>query len=242
MTLPLFYEEGSLAAGERCPLSETNARHLVQVLRKSTGYAFRLTDGKGKEAQAVLETAGKKHVEAQILSVVHHPQPAPSLTLAVAFTKAAGRNEWLLEKATELGVHRIVPLLTQRSESERFKETRWRGILVSALQQSAQYWLPQLEAPRQWGAFLKDLSAGGQRFIGHCEAGKKRNPFSKMLIAGKAATLLIGPEGDFSQTEIEAALAHHFLPVTLGAARLRTETAAIAGASYFRLLNDSSDA
>ncbi len=239
MQTPLFYEQVALVAGGTIALSEGNARHLVQVLRKSAGYAFRLTNGKGTEAEVVLQVAGKKSAEAKIISVVQHPQQAAVLTLAVAFTKAAARNEWLLEKATELGVHRIIPLLTQRSESEKFKEVRWRGILVSALQQSNQFWLPQLEAPQKWAAFLtQNRAAGEARFIAHCVEEGTKNPFSGSLVAGTHATLLIGPEGDFSPAEIAGALAQNFVPVTLGSTRLRTETAAIAGAAYFRLVND----
>ncbi len=239
MQTPLFYEEAALVTGGTIALSETNARHLVQVLRKSAGYAFRLTNGKGTEAEVVLQIASKKSAEAKVLSVVQHPQPAAGLTLAVAFTKAAARNEWLLEKATELGVHRIIPLLTQRSESDKFKEVRWRGILVSALQQSNQYWLPQLETPQKWAAFLAQNRASSEAlFIAHCAEDGTKNPFSRSLSAGTNATLLIGPEGDFSPAEIAGALAQNFVPVTLGTTRLRTETAAIAGAAYFRLLND----
>ena len=240
MQTPLFYEEAALSAGSTIALSETNARHLVQVLRKSAGYAFRLTNGKGIEARVILEVAGKKSAEAKIISVVQHPQPVVRLTLAVAFTKAAARNEWLLEKATELGVHCIFPLITQHSESEKFKEVRWKGILISALQQSNQYWLPQLEMPQKWTAFLGQVPAAGETlFIAHCEEGQGKNPFSNSLSAGTNATLLIGPEGDFSPAEIAGALAKNFVPVTLGNTRLRTETAAIAGAAYFRLLNDT---
>ena len=240
MQTPLFYEEAAFLAGGITTLSETNVRHLVQVLRKSTGYAFRLTNGKGAEAEAVLQVSGKKNAEAKIVSVVQHLHPLPRLTLAVAFTKAAARNEWLLEKATELGIHRIVPLLTQRSESERFKEARWHGILISALQQSNQYWLPKMETPQKWTAFLAENRPVGEAlFIAHCEEDGTRNSFFKMLTAGINATLLIGPEGDFSPVEIAGALSRSFVPVTLGTTRLRTETAAIAGASYFRLLNDT---
>jgi 16S rRNA (uracil1498-N3)-methyltransferase len=239
MQTPLFYEEAAFLAPGTVALSETNARHLVQVLRKSAGYAFRLTNGKGAEAEAILQVAGKKSAAAKIISVVQHPQPVVRLTLAVAFTKAAARNEWLLEKATELGVHRIIPLLTQHGESEKFKEVRWKGILVSALQQSNQYWLPQLETPQKWAAFLGKVPPPAEAlFIAHCAEELPRKTFANALPAGVNTTLLIGPEGDFSPAEIAGALTQNFVPVTLGQARLRTETAAITGAAYFRVLND----
>lgn len=236
--LPLFFHEGALVEGSAVPLGEETARHLVQVLRKGTGAPFALTDGAGTQAEAILESVGKKVATARIVRCALQPQPGPGLHLAVAFTKAPARNEWLLEKATELGVRSIRPVLAHRSERERFKPERWRSILISALLQSGQVWLPVLEEPQPFGQVLRDLAGVPQRFIAHCDAGTARVPFSGSATAGEDAAILIGPEGDFTPDEVGAARQAGFQAVTLGAARLRTETAAMTAAAYFRLLND----
>ncbi len=235
---PLFYFSGNLKENDRISLPEETARHLVQVLRKTVGYEFLLTDGKGTRAQVCIVEAGKKTATVEVLSVILFPEISPRFTLAVAFTKATARNEWLLEKAAEMGVAHIIPLLTQRSETEKFRPERWNSILVSAMQQSQQYWLPELQSPVRMKDFWGEISGKGSRFIAHCISEGTRQPLSRALRRGEDALLLIGPEGDFTPEEVQAALAHGFQPVTLGATRLRTETAAMAGMAYFRLLND----
>ncbi len=240
---PLFYHsgDGDLQADSLLKLPEETARHLVQVLRKTAGFSFFLADGKGLRAEMILEETGKKSALARVEAVTNISPPTPRLTLAVAFTKAAARNEWLLEKATELGVTCIVPLLTKRSEMGHFRAERWKTILVSAMQQSQQCWLPQLGEPVRIESFLKEVTEES-RFIAHCINAAPRQPFSQILQQGENATLLIGPEGDFTTEEVAAALEANFSAVTLGATRLRTETAAMAGMAYFRLLNDDPDA
>lgn len=234
---PLFYVSGKLLPDARFSLPEDTARHLVQVLRKTAGYEFLMTDGKGTRALVVITETGKKSAEVQVLATEYFPENSPRFTLAVAFTKAAARNEWLLEKACELGVSEIIPILTQRSETEKFRAERWNNILVSAMQQSQQYWLPRLHNPVKMSHFWENIPTGS-RFIGHCVSEKSRQSFRQTLCKGEDALLLIGPEGDFTPEEIDRALLNHFEPVTLGPTRLRTETAAMAGMAYFRLLND----
>ncbi len=235
---PLFYFSGNLAPNDRIALPEDTARHLVQVLRKTVGYEFLLTDGKGTRAEVRIVETGKKTATVQVLFTTFSPQISPRFTLAVAFTKATARNEWLLEKSTELGVARILPLITQRSETEKFRAERWTNILISAMQQSQQYWLPQLHTPLRLEAFWKEFSGNNSRFIAHCISEETRQPLSQVLQRGEDTLLMIGPEGDFSPEEVAAALENGFQPVTLGNTRLRTETAAMAGMAYFRLLND----
>jgi 16S rRNA (uracil1498-N3)-methyltransferase len=235
---PLFYIPALPDAGALLTLPEETARHLVQVLRKEPGFELLLTDGHGRKAAGVLAETGKKRAVVRILQVEQVPEPTPRLTLAVAFTKAAARNEWLLEKVAELGVSRIVPLLVQRSETEKFRKERWETILVSAMQQSQQYWLPQLEDPQKIMSFLQQPFEG-QLLIAHCIDSETRQSFRNELQPGRDACLLIGPEGDFTDTEVQAALEVGATPVTLGTNRLRTETAAMTGAAYFRVLNDA---
>lgn len=234
---PLFYFPGILKANDRIALPEDTTRHLVQVLRKTVGYDFLLTDGKGTRAEVRIVEAGKKTATVQVLFTEYFPEILPRFTLVVAFTKAMARNEWLLEKAAELGVARIIPLITQRSETEKFRADRWNNILISAMQQSQQYWLPELQNPVRMKDFWEKFP-DGNRFIAHCISKEARQPFSRALRRGEDALLLIGPEGDFTPEEVAAALEHDFQPVTLGTTRLRTETAAMAGMAYFRLLND----
>lgn len=216
-------------------LSEETARHVVQVLRMTVNESLLLTDGKGAEAHAIIDAAGKKTCSVRLESLRRHEPLASPLHLAVAFTKNTARNEWLLEKATELGVQRITPLITARSVRERIREDRWRGILVSALLQSQQFHLPQLDSPASVEQLLTDSDATA-KLIAHCLNEPQRAPLATLLKAGEKTLLLIGPEGDFTPAEVTLAMTHGFRGVLLGPTRLRTETAAIAACAVHHLL------
>ena len=234
--IPLFYQDTKLTAGALISLSEDTARHIVQVLRMAPGALLHVTDGKGTEAEAIIDTAGKKTCTIRITGITNHRQPAPALHLAIAFTRNSSRNEWLLEKATELGVRRITPLITARSVRERIRADRWRGILVSAMIQSQQFFLPLLDEPAALADILQETTAE-QKLIAHCMTGGKE-PMPKMLYPGKDALVLIGPEGDFTEDEVTLATAAGCKSISLGATRLRTETAAMAACAVFHLIND----
>lgn len=236
-TLPIFYTSQKLLQSTTIAVEEETARHIVQVLRMKTGEAIALTDGKGTRAEAIIETVSKKSCTALIKQTDYQPPASPQLILGVAFTKNAGRNEWLLEKATELGVHRIIPIAAERSERVFVKEERWKNILVSAMLQSQQYHLPHLSSPLSVAAVLEQFASCSQKLIAHCDSSLSRLPLPKALQPAQDTLILIGPEGDFTADEIKTATDAHCTAIDLGKNRLRTETAAMSVCTYFNILN-----
>jgi 16S rRNA (uracil1498-N3)-methyltransferase len=234
--LPHFYLPAIPAEGESMSLPEDTARHIGQVLRMLNGEEILLTDGAGTLAKAKLTDVSKKMVIVSIGRRRGHHKPLFGLQLAIGFTKNASRNEWLLEKAAELGVSRIIPLICERGVKERIRPDRWQTILVSAMLQSQQCFLPLLEAPMKLEELLEERVA--QRLIAHCmSSDPDRLPITEALKSGLETQLLIGPEGDFSASELTLAKATGAVPVSLGTNRLRTETAALSAISYFYLRN-----
>jgi 16S rRNA (uracil1498-N3)-methyltransferase len=154
--------------------------------------------------------------------------------IALSLLKNASRFEWFLEKSTELGVSEIIPLKSVRTEKQQFRMDRMKSILESALIQSQQVWMPILHEPQNFNSWVENVRAD-QKFIAHCEDGKKRK-LSEMIDTNSSSQLiLIGPEGDFTDDEIKLAINHQFVAVELGANRLRSETAAVAAAAVMKL-------
>lgn len=239
MALNLFFHHGELNNEQEIFLSEETARHVIQVLRYKNGDLLELTDGKGTLARAAIQNAGKKSCLVKIRKTDWFPPPAPKLHLGIAFTKNTSRNEWLLEKATELSVSGIIPLNTARSEPGRFRADRWNNILMAALIQSRQYHLPVLHEMLSLKQAVSGHKETVQKLIGHCteEAGVERLPLPELMQKQKETIILIGPEGDFTKEEISFCLENGFRGVNLGHQRLRTETAALAACAYFNLIN-----
>ena len=215
-------------------LDEEESRHLVAVLRRKQGDLLRLTDGRGYFYDAELVEAGKRHALLRI--VAKHPglpeRPA-RLHLAVAPTKQIERFEWFLEKATEIGVDEITPLLCQRSERDKIRTDRLEKILVSAMKQSLRAQLPRLNDLTPFSKFVAS-AAEAQKFIAWCAA--EPLPHLKALVdPSKDIVVAIGPEGDFSPEEVGLASTNGFMGTGLGAARLRTETAALLAVSTVNL-------
>ncbi len=235
---PFFYHAQTLRDAESVSLPEETARHVGQVLRMAAGEELILADGRGRLASCRITEAGKKRVIVSVESVESVPAPVVALQLAIAFTRNTARNEWILEKATELGVQRITPLITARSNKERIKPERWTAILVSAMLQSRQAWLPVLDAPTAFETAL--AIPASQRLIAHCMDDAARVGIVKALKPGLDTQLLIGPEGDFDPTEVTLATAAGARAISLGPNRLRTETAAIAAISQFYFANYAS--
>ncbi|MBS1589712.1 MAG: 16S rRNA (uracil(1498)-N(3))-methyltransferase [Bacteroidetes bacterium] len=241
MSLPIFFHPSEMTVGEIVSLPEDSARHIVQVLRMNEGQPLRFTNGKGKEAFAVIVETGKKKLSVRIKDIYYHEAPKPQLILGVAFTKNTARNEWLLEKATELGVQQIVPLICQRSEREKVKQERWQNILISALLQSQQFHLPILFPPMLFNQFLKDYCHVSQKVICHCIEAKPRMHLTTALKHRQDTVLLIGPEGDFTLEEVAEAEKCSFTGVQMVDQRLRTETAAMAAVAFFSLIHAKSN-
>lgn len=239
MSLPLFYIQTAEISQGHFRLSEDTSRHVVSVLRMKEGEKLQLTDGAGNVYLAVLEQAHKKYATASVESVSHTPRTSRELTVAVSLLKNAARFEWFLEKATELGITRIVPLLCSRTEKQHYKEERSRSILISAMMQSGQSWLPELTDPQKFDVFIGQFQSSyrGSLFIGHCIDSEKRSLATELLTASHNRTVLVGPEGDFTSAEIALALSAGAIPVSLGDTRLRAETAALSAATLLALVN-----
>lgn len=231
MALPFFYIESFDASQQLIMLNEETSKHVVQVLRMQVGEQLNLTDGKGSLLTAAISDAHKKHCVVQVKAVSYKPQTTRKITIAVSLVKNANRFEWFLEKATEIGVTEIIPLLCERTERQHFRFDRMKGILISAMLQSQQTWLPVLHEPTKFENLKMMQFENALKLIAHCDE-TERTPFSNFQINQfQNSIILIGPEGDFTTTEINTAIAEGYKPVMLGETRLRTETAAVVAAT-----------
>lgn len=230
-----FYNPEVYVGCKQFALEPEESRHIVKVLRKSSGAQLSITNGQGHLFNTVILEASVKKCTVQVLDYVSIPKPDVAIHLAVAPTKRIERFQWMLEKATEIGVTRFVPLICARSERETLPEDRMHRVIQEAMKQSLQTWLPELSSPIPFSKFLQ-TTLPEQRYIAHCEPDQK-NHLMQQAQAGRDVVILIGPEGDFTRDEIEAALKHGFIPVALGANRLRTETAAITACAALNLIN-----
>ena len=217
--------------------SRDESKHIVKVLRKREGDILQLTNGKGWIFETEIILADQNNCSARVLSAEKEP-PAPyHLHLAVAPTKMNDRYEWFLEKATEIGIQEITPVICDHSERKVVKNERFKRVIQSALKQSLHTRVPVLHEPVRFSEFL-DQKHSETKYIAHCEETKSRKLLSKVFKKGISATILIGPEGDFSPREVEKAVAAGWEPVSLGNSRLRTETAAVVACHTAALVNE----
>ncbi|MDO4190846.1 MAG: 16S rRNA (uracil(1498)-N(3))-methyltransferase [Bacteroidales bacterium] len=218
-------------------LNEEESLHCIKVLRLSVGDKIQIIDGCGIMYDAVIVNPYPKKVEVTLLEA--HPDFGAhpyQLHMAVAPTKNIDRFEWFVEKATEIGVDTITPLLCRYSERKVIKQERLEKIVVSAAKQSLKGKIPVVNPLTPFHEFVK-MSVEGQRFIAHCREDE-RLLLSKQVMPKKIVTILIGPEGDFSEEEVNLSFNHQFIPVSLGDSRLRTETAAVVATHTVALLNE----
>jgi 16S rRNA (uracil1498-N3)-methyltransferase len=221
-------------ADPRHELGEDEARHVVRVLRSEVGDEFHLTNGKGSLFLGRIVELTKRSCTLETELIRTDDRRVPALTLVVAPTKSTERFEWMLEKAAEIGVERIQPIWTSRSERRIEKRDRWMRVLVSALKQSRQTWVPELSAACNWEDWLEEAaSSEAKGYIAHCIAPMKH--FAEELTPGVPAWIAIGPEGDFTENEVEAARSAGGIEVGLGENRLRTETAGLVAVHTFDL-------
>jgi len=209
-------------------LSAEESKHAAKVLRKNEGDILNFTNGKGYFYKAKITVADTRKCRLQVVSTEQkEKQHNYHLHIAIAPTKNMDRYEWFLEKATEIGIDEITPIICRRSERKVIKTERCNRILLSAMKQSLKFHLPKLNEAISLNDFIKQ-DFEGTKYIAHCEEGNKTELKEKKK--EKRTLILIGPEGDFSPTEIEMALQNQFKAVSLGTSRLRTETAGIIAA------------
>ena len=231
MSVPFFYEPLIATGMTQFTLSETSSKHCIQVLRMDVGEQIDITNGAGGLFHASIQVANKKNALVTINKAIQIEGPTQKLQLGISLLKNTVRLEWLFEKATEMGITTITPLVCERTIHERFKTERMQQIIQSAMIQSQQTWLPVLTEPMPFQQFIEQSTAA-QKLIAHCEPLQKTS--IKSILASADLLLLIGPEGDFTPSEIEAAIARDFTPIDLGPTRLRTETAGIFALSVLK--------
>ncbi|MDR3235888.1 MAG: 16S rRNA (uracil(1498)-N(3))-methyltransferase [Prevotellaceae bacterium] len=226
----LFYTPD--VAGAEHTLNEEESKHCARVLRLAEGDTVHLADGRGTLYTTRIADANPKACKVRITDTVRdYGKRHRRLHLAVALTKNMERYEWMLEKATEIGVEEITPLYGDHSERRTLKRERAERVLIAAMKQSLRAQLPQLHPLTSVAGFVEQ-TFGGRKLIAHCEPATKA-PLTAALADCRDAVILIGPEGDFSPDEIAAALQHGFTAVTLGDVRLRVETAALMACCLF---------
>jgi len=234
--MQLFYNPNISKNDISFNFNKEESRHIVKVLRKKSGDLLHITNGNGWLFEGELTLVDTKHCTVNIISKALQKKRAYNLHIAVAPTKMNDRYEWFLEKATEIGIDSITPIICENSERKFIKHERFERVLLSAMKQSLQCYLPKLNEAISFKEFISQ-EFKGQLFIAHCEETDKKS-LKKKLLPKHDVTILIGPEGDFSVKEIELAQQIKFIPVNLGETRLRTETAAIVACHSFTYVNE----
>ncbi|WP_034044629.1 16S rRNA (uracil(1498)-N(3))-methyltransferase [Wocania ichthyoenteri] len=233
--MQLFYNPEITENTTQFTFAKEESKHIVKVLRKNIGDTLHITNGNGWLFTAEITIPNINKCVATIVSKTLQPKRDYNLHLAVAPTKMNDRYEWFLEKATEIGIDSITPIICDHSERKIIKPERYQKILQSAMKQSLNCYLPKLNEAVPFKNFIKQEFKGGL-FIAHCEETDRKS-LKQQLKPNQNITILIGPEGDFSVKEIEIALDNNFIPVTLGETRLRTETAAIVACHSVAFIN-----
>jgi 16S rRNA (uracil1498-N3)-methyltransferase len=235
--MQIFYTPDIQAHASGYTLSEEESKHAIRVLRLQAGDNLQLVDGRGGFYTARITDAHPKKTQLQITEA--HQQYGKRnhyLHIAVAPTKNIERLEWFLEKATEIGIDEVSLILCQRSERKEAKTDRLNKIITSAVKQSLKAYHPQLNSLTPFSKLVQSYHKG-QKFIAHCLPGEDKVSLASQLQLHGSCLVLIGPEGDFTEKEIEEALQNGFKPITLGESRLRTETAALEACFEVNFLN-----
>lgn len=223
--MQLFYNATINEATETFSFDREESKHIIKVLRKKDGDILFVTNGLGFLFKTEITLASDSKCTVQIVSFEKAAAAPFQLHLVVAPTKMNDRYEWFLEKATEIGIQEITPIICDRSERKVINIERFEKIILSAMKQSNELYLPKLNPAISFKEFMKQKNKGLQ-LIAHCEETDKKT-LKSVLQSNTDVTILIGPEGDFSEKEIALALEQNYIPVSLGNTRLRTETAAV---------------
>ena len=230
--MQLFYLENTK---DEIILSAEESKHATKVLRKKEGDILNFTDGKGAFYKAEITVADSRKCRLKVVSTEQkEKQHNYHLHIAIAPTKNMDRFEWFLEKASEIGIDEITPIICSHSERKVIKTERCNRILLSAMKQSLKFNLPKLNEAISFNDFIKQ-DFEGTKYIAHCEDGEKKG--LKTVNKTEKTIILIGPEGDFSPKEIELAEQNQFKAVSLGSSRLRTETAGIVAVHTINMKN-----
>lgn len=225
-------------AGKQYTLDEAESKHCIRVLRHSKGDHLILIDGIGGWHEAVITDPNPKRCGVEIIKTIFDFEKRTyQLHIAIAPTKNIDRFELFLEKATEIGIDEITPLLCEHSERKQIKPERLEKVLIAAMKQSLKAFKPKLNNLTKFESFIKGLTKE-QKYIAHCYEGEKPH-LIKLAKPNSSIIVLIGPEGDFSLNEVELAKQNNFNEINLGKSRLRTETAGIVATQIVNMLNEN---
>ena len=236
--MQLFYNAEIQNTSNNFVFDKEESKHIIKVLRKQENDILMVTNGSGFLFKTIITVASESKCNVAIESFEQVIPPTFGLHLAVAPTKMNERFEWFLEKATEIGIQQITPLICQNSERKLIKIDRFQKIIESAMKQSLQYFKPILNEPLSFAEFIKKDN-NTAKFIGYCGLDFEKLNFKKVLPLGQDITFLIGPEGDFTTNEVQMAMRQNYKTVALGATRLRTETAALVACHSFVFANEN---
>jgi len=235
--MQLFFNSELTKSTTSFEFDDLESKHIIKVLRRKRGDQLQITNGKGDFFDAIITDDHLKKCTVSIVKVSHTIPRSYWLHMVVAPTKTNERFEWFLEKATEIGVNEITPIICDRSERKIVKIERLKKVVQAAMKQSFQSYLPKVNEPVLFKEFLKQPKEG-LLFVAHCEEDVEKYELKRRVAPDKPVTVLIGPEGDFSPAEIKQAANHGFLPVSMGRNRLRTETAGIVACATVAMINN----
>lgn len=234
--MQLFYNENIEPHTRLLTFSKEESRHIIRVLRKKEGDKIFITNGKDHLFTTRIINASDKKCSVEILKSEKKEKTWNYyLHVAIAPTKSNERMEWFLEKATEIGIDEITPILCDNSERKIIKEERLQKVIISSVKQSLKFRVPKLNPLTKYNDLIQN-NFNGKKLIAYCEYTQKNN-FKELIKPQENILILIGPEGDFSHKEIDLALQHKFIPLSLGESRLRTETAGIVVCNSVSLIN-----
>ncbi len=222
----LFYSDN--VDGQTISLAGDEHQHCAKVLRKKIGDQIKITDGQGHIFTAEISAIQKQATTCHIVDKITTNPIVPKLSIAISPTKNLSRIEWFVEKAVEIGISAIYFIQTQRTEKKSVNLERIHKICISAMKQSLQVHLPQIQSYKSVNELIENVRSDyDQKFIAYCDG--PTDILKDMFTKNKSALLIIGPEGDFTDSEIKEAISAAFIPVSLGDSRLRTETAGLVG-------------
>jgi len=231
--MELFYDPDFKGEGILC---EPESKHCINVLRHKAGDIITIANGDGSYFKCRITEAHHKRCKLTSIDTIQHKKPDYKVHLAVAPTKSIDRFEWLIEKAVEMGIHEITPLLCAHSERKKLRIDRVERIAISAMKQSLKAYMPIVNDLTTFQDFIKKIKSS-QTYLAHCY-DEEKTPLKNAYQLKADAVLCIGPEGDFSIDEVKLAKEHGCHMVSLGTSRLRTETAGIAACHTIHLLNE----
>jgi 16S rRNA (uracil1498-N3)-methyltransferase len=223
-------------SGDHYSLNEEESRHCIRVLRLKQGDKIALVDGRGGYYTAAISLEDAKKCLVTITEKQQASKRNYHLHIAIAPTKNMDRMEWFLEKAIEIGLDEFTPLICERSERREIKTERLEKIAIAAIKQSGNAYFPKINQAMPYSQFIKQ-EFEGLKMIAHCLSDDKKH-LKELYTAGSKAVVLVGPEGDFSNSEVSAALNINYQPINLGQSRLRTETAGMYICAAVNLLNE----